>query len=99
METVETLHYLPQLVNFKVAYFERFWNYTDLAVIVTAGVMASYRVHLTTSVVALITKKSVADTVAEPSQYSFRDMAMVQKRWEFSVALLLFLAWIKVHRT
>jgi len=72
------------------------WNYADLAAVVTAGLLAVFRMTVNTGVSSSLTKQTVADAFNNPSQSYFRELAYAYMKCELCVALLVFFAWIKV---
>ena len=77
----------------KLAYFNEFWNWLDLVVILISVVCASFNIYRTVSV-----GKTIHSLLTNENQFpQFDFLSFCQKQFNNAIAINLFIAWIKVY--
>lgn len=79
-------------------FWAHFWNYLDLIILVDGFCMIAYSFVSSFAIQSVITQDNM-ETLA--TQYrsnivNFRHLAHLQYTWQLTLAILVFLSWIKV---
>ena len=79
-------------------YWAKLWNYVDLAIIVTFVCMTAFKLSSSQFIENNITEEIVSAVQQKPDMYpiNFYELARLKVRFEDTMAVLVFISWIKV---